>query len=163
MASRGRGLAYRVDCSELGQVQEVAASPKQPLLAAANQRGQLWLLHLPDMADAAAAGSSAAAPATAPKLLDEAEYEVWACWRAVAASAAHVVVRHEQGGIDGLAWHPNGRWLAYSFPSSNVTSVIKLCHVPTCRTFLATEPRFRDTSPCFDPTGRCGQCACASL
>ena len=59
---------------------------------------------------------------------------------------------HER--IEGLAWSPDGRWLAYTFPATPHTSAIKVAEPLTGNTFQVTEPVLRDSQPAFDPGGR---------
>jgi tricorn protease len=70
------------------------------------------------------------------------------------AGTLSVVDRSRYGTIRGVAWSPDGRWLAYGFQKSHRTSVIKLCPVASGETFDVTEPVFRDEAPHFDPEGR---------
>jgi len=58
------------------------------------------------------------------------------------------------GRPEGLAWSPDGRWLAYGFPDTAQTSAIKLCRVESGETTFATLPVLRDTMPAFDPEGQ---------
>ncbi|MGH3736836.1 MAG: S41 family peptidase [Micromonosporaceae bacterium] len=60
--------------------------------------------------------------------------------------------RHE--GLGGLAWSPDGRWLAYTYPTGPKRSAIKLTRPDTDQTWYATEPVLRDHSPAFDADGR---------
>ncbi|MBF6590546.1 MAG: PDZ domain-containing protein [Ktedonobacterales bacterium] len=54
----------------------------------------------------------------------------------------------------GLAWAPDGRWLAYALGISPQQVAIKLCRVETGETWQITEPVLYDTRPAFDPAGR---------
>jgi tricorn protease len=56
--------------------------------------------------------------------------------------------------MHGLAWSPDGQWLAYSFRLNPQQSAIKLCHVATGATYQITEPVLNDVEPAFDPQGR---------
>lgn len=56
--------------------------------------------------------------------------------------------------IEDLAWSPDGRWLAYTFPGTPRTSAIKVAEAATGRTFCVTEPVLHDAGPAFDPGGR---------
>ncbi|MFI5661902.1 S41 family peptidase [Streptomyces sp. NPDC051684] len=56
--------------------------------------------------------------------------------------------------ITGLAWSPDGRWLAYTLPTGPQTSAVKLADLATGECHQITEPVLRDHSPCFDPEGR---------
>jgi tricorn protease len=67
---------------------------------------------------------------------------------------ARLLDRSEHGGLDGIVWSPDGRWLAYSFATSPRTRSIKLCEVATGATHLVTKPEFRDVHPSWDPDGR---------
>ncbi|HYH48320.1 MAG TPA: peptidase, partial [Acidimicrobiia bacterium] len=62
--------------------------------------------------------------------------------------------RSEHGALDGVAWSPDGRWLAYSFAGTARTRSIKLCEVATGTTHLVTPPEFRDVHPSWDPDGK---------
>lgn len=70
------------------------------------------------------------------------------------AGTAQLLDRSEAGGLDGVAWSPDGRWLAYSFAVTGNTRSIKLCELPSGATHLATRPEFRDFAPSWDPDGR---------
>ena len=56
--------------------------------------------------------------------------------------------------IQGFAWSPDGRWLAYGFSESSQTSCIKLCELETGQTHVITNPVLRDINPSFDPDGK---------
>ncbi|MEV6009116.1 PDZ domain-containing protein [Streptomyces sp. NPDC051976] len=59
---------------------------------------------------------------------------------------------HER--IEDLAWSPDGRWLAYTFPDTPRSTAIKVAEVDTGRTSRITRPVLRDALPSFDPLGR---------
>ncbi len=67
---------------------------------------------------------------------------------------ATVVERSEWDRIDGLAWSPDGRWLAYGFPETRRTCSVHLLETATGKVSRATRPDFRDVQPAFDPEGR---------
>src|SRR3989440_3004191 len=50
------------------------------------------------------------------------------------ASTSRVLDRSDYGRIRGLAWSPDGRWLAYGFTFSNQKTAIKLCSLETGET-----------------------------
>ncbi|WP_183091607.1 S41 family peptidase [Streptomyces radicis] len=56
--------------------------------------------------------------------------------------------------IADLAWSPDGRWLAYTYPRGPHHSAIKVADAVTGRAFSVTEPVLRDSRPAFDPGGR---------
>ena len=68
--------------------------------------------------------------------------------------ALRVLDRSEFGRIAGVAWSPDGAWLAYGFAGTPQTSAIKLCRVETGETAVATEPVRFDANPAFDPEGK---------
>ncbi|MFF7194952.1 S41 family peptidase [Streptomyces sp. NPDC008079] len=59
---------------------------------------------------------------------------------------------HER--IEDLAWSPDGRWLAYTYPDTPRSTAIKVAEVDTGRTSRITRPVLRDALPSFDPAGR---------
>ena len=56
--------------------------------------------------------------------------------------------------IQGASWSPDGKWIAYSFPSTETTSSIKLCNVETGELTYITMPEFNDFAPSWDPDGK---------
>jgi len=65
-----------------------------------------------------------------------------------------VVDKSDFGPINGLAWSPDGQWLAYSFAGTSRTRIIRLYHLPTGRIHPVTHPEFYDVSPSWDPEGK---------
>jgi tricorn protease len=66
---------------------------------------------------------------------------------------ARIVDRSPVDRIEGPAFSPDGRWLAYSFGDSFTTRGIRICEAATGKVRPATRPDFRDLSPCFGPEG----------
>jgi tricorn protease len=62
--------------------------------------------------------------------------------------------RSPYGRIDGIAWSPDSRWLAFGFADTAQTSAIKLCEVESGNLTFATRPVLRDGMPAFDPEGK---------
>ena len=56
--------------------------------------------------------------------------------------------------INGAAWSPDGKWIAYGFASSMQTCSIKLANVETGETRMITPREFRDYAPAWDPDGK---------
>ncbi|MFQ5593944.1 MAG: S41 family peptidase [Anaerolineae bacterium] len=67
---------------------------------------------------------------------------------------ARVLDRSRHSRIRGIAWSPDGRWIAYGFHDTQRTSIIKLCRVETSETLPVTHPVLRDVGPAFDPDGK---------
>ncbi|MBN1995724.1 MAG: PDZ domain-containing protein [Anaerolineae bacterium] len=66
-----------------------------------------------------------------------------------------VLDKSNYGRIYGVAWSPDGRWVAYSFRTSLFTSAIKLCHLQSGETHFVTPPHdLYDYGPSFDPDGK---------
>ncbi|MBP2477470.1 tricorn protease [Crossiella equi] len=118
-------LLRRFD-ADLGRPAELVAAPAGELVALTNHRLELLVVHC---------GTGEV------RRLDRARWETY-------------TIGMNGGGITGLAWSPDGSWLAYSKPSSFAGRTIVLCEVATGRTVAATRPEFRDFSPAFDPSGR---------
>lgn len=58
------------------------------------------------------------------------------------------------GSIQGLAWSPDGRWVAYGLATTERTCSIKVCKVESGETWLVTPPEFTDFGPAWDPEGK---------
>lgn len=56
--------------------------------------------------------------------------------------------------IHGFCWSPDGQWVAYSCAETQQTLSIKVCRISDGSTYCLTPPRFRDTQPAFDPSGK---------
>jgi tricorn protease len=68
--------------------------------------------------------------------------------------ADRLIDRSPYDRIEDLAWSPDGRWLAYTWPASPHSSVVKIADTRTGAVHQVTEPALRDFAPCFDPEGR---------
>ncbi len=102
---------------EFGRAVEMLISPTDDVVAIANHRHELIIVHLETRRSA---------------VLDHSDHE----------------------RIQGVAWSPDGSWLAYSYAFSTQKKAIKLADLETGETHFATEPVLRDVSPSFDPEGR---------
>ncbi|MDQ6660663.1 MAG: PDZ domain-containing protein, partial [Chloroflexota bacterium] len=67
---------------------------------------------------------------------------------------ARQIDRSNYSRIKGIAWSPDGSWLAYSFALSAQKRAIKLCDMETGETHVVTDPVLEDISPSFDPEGK---------
>jgi tricorn protease len=75
-------------------------------------------------------------------------------WVDLDSGKSVVCDRSEHEAISGLAFSPDGAWVAYSCATTQQTRSIKLWEVATRRSHLVTRPDFRDVRPSFDPEGR---------
>ena len=72
----------------------------------------------------------------------------------LAARTQKVVERSPFDRTDGMAWSPDGRWLAYGFADTRKTSSIHLYDAVEGAVHRATRSEFRDGLPAFDPEGK---------
>ncbi|MBA3825390.1 MAG: PDZ domain-containing protein [Ktedonobacterales bacterium] len=56
--------------------------------------------------------------------------------------------------MTGMAWSPDGAWVAYSFAINPQQTAIKICRIDTGESYQVTDPVRRDMLPAFDPLGR---------
>jgi len=70
------------------------------------------------------------------------------------AGSSRTIDRSDFGQIRGIAWSPDGRWLAYGFRSTEQKTAIKLCNLESGETYFASEPALHDIAPAFDPEGK---------
>ncbi len=69
-------------------------------------------------------------------------------------ASLRVLAGSRHGRIEGMAFSPDGRWLAYGFPNTARTVQIRLCRLEDGENFAATEPLLYDVEPAFDPEGK---------
>ncbi|MGF1666421.1 MAG: S41 family peptidase [Acidimicrobiia bacterium] len=67
---------------------------------------------------------------------------------------ARMVHRSPFSWIGGVAWSPDGRWLAYGASTTRTTMNIHLTDTRSRRTRILGRPEFVDHTPSFDPDGR---------
>ena len=70
------------------------------------------------------------------------------------SGTARVVDRARYGRIRDLAWSPDGRFLAYSYPDTRQTRCLRLFDVESAQAHAVTRPVLADYAPAFDPDGR---------
>lgn len=80
--------------------------------------------------------------------------ELWVVDLADDNATGRLIDRSAFSSIDGVAWSPDGRWLAYGFGDSRLTVRIKLARLEDGATYFATEPVTVDTRPAWDPEGK---------
>ncbi|MFN2465407.1 MAG: PDZ domain-containing protein [Candidatus Dormibacteria bacterium] len=68
-------------------------------------------------------------------------------------STSRVIDRSDFDEVQDVAWSPDGRWLAYSFPSTERTRSIRLFETSRSKVHQLTSARFVDFSPSWDPSG----------
>jgi len=79
-------------------------------------------------------------------------YELWLLdWE---KGTARLWESNAHGRITGMSWSSCGTYLAYSAPTSRLTSQIRLLHPASEVLTPVTEGCFHDVSPHFDPQGR---------
>lgn len=71
----------------------------------------------------------------------------------VSRGTARLIHRSPHSWIEGTAWSPDGRWLAFSAAVTRTTHNVFLHDTRTGRTHQVDRPRFRDIRPAFDPSG----------
>lgn len=65
-----------------------------------------------------------------------------------------ILDRSEHMPMQGMAWSPDGTWLAYGFALTAQRVAIKLFQGETGQAHVVTHPVLRDTRPAFDPEGK---------
>ncbi|MGY0235924.1 S41 family peptidase [Longispora urticae] len=96
----------------------------------------------------------AAAPVGATLAITNHRNEVWLVDADAEPHAARRVDHSRFGRPKDLAWSPDGAWLAYAFPVSPQTTMIKVCRAESGEVSPVTRPALHDFSPSFDPAGR---------
>ncbi|MEK7486594.1 MAG: PDZ domain-containing protein, partial [Planctomycetota bacterium] len=71
----------------------------------------------------------------------------------VTEKTAEVIDRSPARHIEGFDWSPDGCWITYSFAETPISSIIKVYHLPTKKSYALTEKVLRDIKPVFDPEG----------
>ena len=72
----------------------------------------------------------------------------------VATKTQKQVAKSDEGGFDGVRWSPDGKWLAYTSPASNLLTRIHLYSVDAGRSTAVTSDRYDSYSPDFSPDGK---------
>ncbi|MCC6144666.1 MAG: PDZ domain-containing protein [Candidatus Hydrogenedentes bacterium] len=67
---------------------------------------------------------------------------------------AKVIDRSPYGAIAGIAWSPDGKWIAYGFSSTERTTSIKIAGPGEEKPIYVTPPEFNDGWPAWDPDGK---------
>jgi tricorn protease len=60
----------------------------------------------------------------------------------------------EQGGLDGVEWSPDSRWLVYSAAVTRRSREIRVCEIARRTITAVTSGDFSDFHPSFDPRGK---------
>jgi tricorn protease len=67
---------------------------------------------------------------------------------------SRVLDRSAHGRIAGIAWSPDGRWVAYGIQRTPHVWGLNMCAVATGRVHAVTQGILADLAPSFDPEGR---------
>lgn len=70
------------------------------------------------------------------------------------AGTLSMLAKSDYHDIGGMAWSPDGEWLAYSFSTTSQTFSLRIYSQTDKIHRDVTEPSFRDLQPCFDPDGK---------
>jgi tricorn protease len=116
--------AVLVPAGRAGRILELAASPDGKTLAIATHDGRLLVVGVPE----------GAIPRRAPRL--------------------RLVEQAEGGDMQGLAFSPDSRWLAWSHPGKEPLRHIKMVDLDGGQPFAVTPLRFTDTEPVFSRDGK---------
>jgi tricorn protease len=65
-----------------------------------------------------------------------------------------LVERSRWGRVEGAAWSPDGRWLAYGIPAARTKDCLHLFDTANGKIHEITRPEFRDVRPAFGPEGK---------
>jgi tricorn protease len=117
-----------LDGVDVGTALELRASPTAEQVALVNHRNEVMLVDV-------AAGTA--------RVLDRSAF--------ARSETSPLEALHEMRGI---AWSPDGRWLAYTFAISASQTAIKVAEVATGATQQMTKPVLHDFNPAFDPGGK---------
>jgi tricorn protease len=117
------GSVTRYEQIDIGHAYWLEVSPVDDRVALTNHRFELLLIDL---------------QTGTYKVVDKAEHS--ALWSAFFA-------------IAGVAWSPDGRWLAYGISPNERTTIIKIYDTQTETHYPITTPEFRDILPDWDPDG----------
>jgi tricorn protease len=72
----------------------------------------------------------------------------------LADKTMRLIERSRYERLRGVAYSPDGRWLAYGFPDTSQTTRIKLCLLETGEIWPVTQPVLHDIGPAFSPDGK---------
>ena len=79
-------------------------------------------------------------------------YEIWHLNLATGATAQ--LDRSPADPIADIVWGPHSQHIAYAYPLTNSTAVIKIYDLHNGDAFMVTSGEFNDQCPAFDPEGR---------
>lgn len=72
----------------------------------------------------------------------------------VASKTQTRVAKSDEGGFGDVRWSPDGRWLAYTAPASNLLTRLHLYGVESGRSTPVTSDRYDSYAPEFSPDGK---------
>ncbi|MFI7386024.1 S41 family peptidase [Streptomyces sp. NPDC049813] len=142
----GDRAPLRLDCGDLGRVQELVSDPDGLRLAVASNDGRLLLVRVPDTTDTTDVTEGADAPAEADGA-DGPSQET--------AVEVTELIRSTNGPVRDLAFSPDGAWLTWSHPGiGRSLRQIKMARIKDRTIVDVTNGRFEDENPVFTRDGR---------
>jgi tricorn protease len=72
----------------------------------------------------------------------------------VASKVQKQIAKSDEGGFSDVRWSPDGKWLAYTGPASNLLTRLYLYGVESGRSTPVTSDRYDSYSPEFSPDGK---------
>ncbi len=135
----GQGVARVTPGEDLGRILDIVVAPAPPAAERRKRRGGRT------QGDAKAARLDRIAVCNQRQELIVVD---------LARGAVRRIDRSEHARIQGIAWSPDARWIAYGFATGRRSRVIRVANADTGEWRQITSGDFIDFAPCFDPEGQ---------